>query len=91
MLEHGRIEEVEKNLRGELERTQAAYKTARSEFRSITRDVPSGIPHPDGTLRIEQSAQAYRLASEAYVSALKRFSAFAVNRIIPDDLKRLER
>ena len=87
MLEPGCIEEIEKNLRGELERTQAAYKTARSEFRSVMADVPSGIPHPDGVMRIEQSGQAFRFASDAYTSALKRFMDFATNRIVPNDLK----
>lgn len=89
MLEPRRIEEVENILRSELERTQAVYRMVRSEFRSIVADVPSGIPHPDGAVRIEQSSQACRFASEAYVSALKRFTAFAINRIIPDDLKSL--
>ena len=86
MLEPGRIEEIEKILRSELERTQVAYKIARSAFRSVVGDVPSGIPHPDGGLRIGQSGQTYRLASDAYISALKRFTDYATKRIVPDDL-----
>jgi hypothetical protein len=50
------------------------------------RDIPSGIPHPDGTERIRQARREVALSQENYLRANKRLRDFLVNGIVPDDL-----
>ena len=80
------VDRIERLLHAELERTQTAYQTELKKFSSITQDIPSGIPHPDGLMRIEQAGNSYHRALADYMRALKRFNDFVVKRIVPDDL-----
>ena len=51
-------------------------------------DVPSGIPHPDGTDRIHQASREYKDSREAASAAMKRLSDFMIRGIIPPELQR---
>jgi hypothetical protein len=55
-------------------------------FAEIMRDVPSGLPHPDGSFRIEQASMKKRLAMEAYRLALRRFNKFILDGTVPKEL-----
>ena len=49
---------------------------ASAQFDLMVKEVPSGIPQPDGTLRIHKAGQASRAALQHYMRALKRLAAF---------------
>jgi len=80
-------EEIEEILRAELERARSRCKGARAEFTRVCNDIPSGIPHPDGTQRILNASREQTAAQEAFAAALKRFNAFILRGEIPDDLE----
>src|SRR5687767_4626408 len=65
------------------ERKDAAAKV----FDETMGDVPSGLPHPDGTQRIVSASSEFRHALAEYSAACKKLSAFAVHGIIPEDLR----
>ena len=80
-------ERIERILRSELDRTHRLYKAEAAHFRSVTQDIPSRIPHPDGVTRIRQDCDKHNHALDAYTAALRRFNDYAINRIVPDDLE----
>jgi hypothetical protein len=80
-------ERIENILRAEVERARGLYEQERARFQGVTREVPSGIPYPDSVTRIRTAADDHNLALDAYKTALKRFNDYAINRIIPNDLK----
>jgi len=45
-------ERIERILHSELDRTHRLYKAEAANFRSVLRDIPSGIPHPNSDVRI---------------------------------------
>ena len=47
-------------------------------------DIPSGLPHPDGTARIRNTGVSYNFAVHAYSEALKEFNNFISDGIVPD-------
>jgi hypothetical protein len=71
----------------DLERATARFREESRRFRGVMADVPSGLPHPDGSLRVEQTSASYRKAVVELEFALKRHHAFFVRRVVPDDLQ----
>jgi CheY-like chemotaxis protein len=49
------------------------WRRAVRELNNIVADVPSGIPHPDGMLRIERAGQKRKAAYEKYQAAFRRY------------------
>jgi hypothetical protein len=82
-----RYEEIEDHLHGEVKRTQSEYQLVRAEFTLVIADIPSGLPQPDGTQRIHNTARDLRASREAFQTALDRFNNFILRGKIPDDLK----
>jgi hypothetical protein len=80
-------EEVEKILRQDVECKKAAYQTARLNLDSISRDIPSGLPSPDGTDRIKNAGKDYRCNMHEYDAALHDFNSFLCWGIIPEHLR----
>jgi hypothetical protein len=73
---HSDDREVLQFLREQLDAARIEYSTASAEFDLIAKDLPSGIPQPDGTLRIHKAGQASRAALQHYMRALKRYIDF---------------
>jgi CheY-like chemotaxis protein len=73
---------------------QRLWQEAATEFKQIISDVPSGIPHPDGALRIERVALKRRTSHERYMEAFQQYRrtlhACGVVGGIGDDLGRDE-
>jgi hypothetical protein len=46
------------------------------QFNEIVSDIPSGIPHPDGTERIERARRELQIARERYREARERTKRF---------------
>ena len=78
--------DIEERLKGELDRARAEYQATSTEFDSLIKDIPSGIPSPDGELRIRQTGAASRTALQKYSRALKRFSEYTLSGMVPKDL-----
>ena len=73
-------------LRTEVERTHGEYIRAKDEFWKIAVDAPSGLPHPDGTQRVQIAARAQTAAMMSYTKAIRQFNEFALDGTIPDEL-----
>jgi hypothetical protein len=81
--EHLKIEE---RLKEDLDKARSEYQAACVEFHSLVKDIPSGIPQPDGELRLRRSGEVSRAALQNYSLALKRFSQYTLSGIVPKDL-----
>jgi len=68
------------------EATERAY-AASEAFSAIMADVPSGLPHPDGTQRIHDASRALSEARKEVMKAHVRLQGFLSQGIIPEDLK----
>ncbi len=77
---------IEELLKGQLDRARAEYDTAHKKFDLLIKDIPSGIPQPDGNLRIRQAGEASRSTLQNYKHALKRFSEYTMSGTVPKDL-----
>ncbi len=80
-------QEIEEILESELNSATQRYNLARTEFTSIISDVPSGLPQPDGTLRIQNAARAQTAARESLMTSLRRFTDFNTKGIVPPELQ----
>jgi hypothetical protein len=81
------LPETEEILRADLDRATQQHEAAKLEFWRVCADIPSALPHPDGTQRIQNAARAKAATMEAVVLALRRFNAFLVHGLVPDDLR----
>jgi hypothetical protein len=75
-------------LRMQLEEAQEKHRQAKDAFNLIVYNLPTGLPHPDGKLTIEQAGQKERATLIAYMAALQRFSDFILTGKVPADLRR---
>jgi hypothetical protein len=78
--------EIETILRDEVGRARRAYQQAHLDFNSVTADIPSGLPAPDGTERIRNAGHAYRSTMNVYSDALREFNNFITDGVIPERL-----
>jgi len=51
-------------------------------------DIPSRIPHPDGTDRIRLASREYSDSREEATAAMKRLSDYVIRGIIAPELER---
>jgi hypothetical protein len=82
--EHERIGKI---LRDDFDAALKRQKTASETFVKIVRDVPSGLPHPDGVQRIKNVSDALAAAHDEMIEAMTRLRDFENRGIIPGDLK----
>jgi hypothetical protein len=61
---------------------------ASDAFEAIVADVPSGLPHPDGTQRIHKASRTLSAARQEMMMAHERLHDFLTRGIIPEDLKK---
>lgn len=80
-------EEIERVLREELERARRAHDQAKETFSDIVADVPSGLPPPDGGMRIDKAGRAECSTLEAFAQAIREFNEFVLHGTIPERLK----
>lgn len=77
-------------LQKELIRAQEEHLASIGRFNEIMRQIPSGDPHPDASLRVQKAGEESRAALRHYMRALDRSTDFLVRGIVPDDLKRTD-
>jgi hypothetical protein len=66
-------------LKADLDSAWRENVAARATFDAIMKETPTGLPHPDGSVRIRQAGAAMNLALQGYIKALRRFTDFATN------------
>ena len=74
-------------LRDEFEAAKRRMNAASSKFNEVVRDIPSGLPHPDGTQRIHNAGRELVDAREKLAAAIARLNDFVSREIVPDDLR----
>ena len=74
-------------LQYDLKRATERSKAATAAFEAITSDIPSGIPHPDGMLRIHGASREATVARMEMLRAHHRLNDFLNVGIVPEDLK----
>jgi hypothetical protein len=65
----------------------AQKNEASDAFDIVIGQFPSGLPHPDGSQRIENSSSRLSIARKKMMEAHNRLSDFLNRGIVPDDLK----
>ena len=58
---------------------------AHAEFIAAVDNIPSGLPHPDGTQRIQNASSKLRAARDDMKSAHSRLDTFMTAGIVPED------
>jgi hypothetical protein len=80
------LEKVRDQLQQELKDASERAATASAAFLAVTSQVPSGLPHPDGTQRIRNISHELAFARTELMRAHSRLDAFLVSGIAPEDL-----
>ena len=65
----------------------ARANAASEEFSGVMGDIPSALPHPDGTQRIHNASRELSAARKEVMQAHTRLTDFLSRGIIPEDLK----
>ena len=61
---------------------------ANAAFHALMRDIPSNVPHPDGSQRLHNASRELTVARQAMMETSLRLNDFLNYGIIPEDLKR---
>ena len=74
-------------------RREVAVATERAEaanaaFHALMRDIPSSLPHPDGSQRLHNASRELTIARQAMMETTLRLNDFLNHGTIPEDLKR---
>lgn len=80
------LEDVRRKLQEDLKDATERAAAASAAFLVVTSQVPSGLPHPDGTQRIRNISHELAFARTALMRAHSRLDEFLVNGIPPEDL-----
>jgi hypothetical protein len=80
-------EAVRSILQQELTWATERASIASAEFLAVTREVPSGLPQPDGVQRIRNVSHKLAFARVQLTKAHGRLEAFLISGTTPDDLK----
>ena len=80
------LEKVHELLQQELKAATERAASASAAFLDVTSQVPSGLPHPDGTQRIRNISHELAFARSELMRAHSRMDEFLVRGIAPEDL-----
>jgi len=56
-------------------------------FDEVSRDIPSGLPHPDGSQRIANASRDFTHALKEVNRAVQRIADFQIRGIVPEELR----
>mgnify|MGYP003701391399 CR=1 FL=1 len=87
MSDYSKRANVGTRLKEKVDQAHAEYLAASARFDALVKETPSGLPHPDGAMRIQQAGLASRTALQRYMWAMKRFAEYSVSGTVPDDLE----
>jgi hypothetical protein len=83
-MDHKRVHDV---LKDEFEAAKRRMNIASLKFNEVVRDIPSGLPHPDGTQRIHNVGRELADAREKLAAAIIRLNDFVSHEVVPEDLR----
>ena len=83
-MDHKRVHEI---LKDEFETAKRQMNFASQRFNEVVRDIPSGLPQPDGNLRIQNAARALAAARSDVMQAHSRLNEFVARRVVPGDFE----
>jgi hypothetical protein len=86
-VDHERIHDA---LRDEFESAKRRMNVASIKFNEVVRDIPSGLPHPDGTQRIHNVGRELADAREKLAAAITLLNDFVSHKVVPEDFRDLE-
>jgi hypothetical protein len=75
-------------LQQDLEAATERSKAATAAFDAVTREIPSGVPQPDGTQRIHNASRKATITRMDMLRAHHRLNDFINAGVVPEDLKR---
>ena len=78
---------IHRELRKDLAEATAEAAEATEAFLRVTREIPSGIPHQDGTQRIHNVSRQLSLARARMTIAHRRLAEYLITGIEPEDLE----
>jgi hypothetical protein len=78
--------DIEVILYDEMERRKRALAKIRKEFDEAVTDATSGLPHPDGSLRISNARKLESAARSSYLVAMRELNRFILDGEIPERL-----
>jgi hypothetical protein len=81
-------QEIRQLLQDDFDAAQQRRIKASKRFAEVMGDIPSRIPHPDGTDRIRLASREYSDSREEATAAMKRLSDYLIRGIIPPELER---
>jgi len=84
-------DQIRQLLQDDFDAAQERRISASKRFTEILNDIPSGIPHPDGTDRIRLASGEYKTSLNAATAAMKRLSDFIRCHPLIQRKRRLER
>jgi hypothetical protein len=84
----GTEKQIRAALKDELAAATEQAVQASEAFLKVTAEIPSGLPHPDGTQRIHNASHEMSQARERMLLAHKRLNDYVERGIGPEGLKR---
>ena len=85
-MDHKRVHEI---LKDEFETAKRQMNLASQRFNEVVRDIPSGLPPPDGTQRINNVGRELADTREKLAAAFARLNDFVSREVVPEDLRDL--
>ena len=79
--------EIRAALQREILVSTARAHAASETLGAIMGDIPSGLPHPDGSQRIQNAAHALAAARNEVMRAHSRLNEFLARDVIPGDFE----
>jgi hypothetical protein len=80
-------QEIRAALQREILASTARAHAASEKLGAIMSDIPSGLPHPDGSQRIQNAAHALAAARNEVMQAHSRLNEFLARGVVPGDLE----
>jgi hypothetical protein len=81
-------QDVHRTLAAGVSEATARVNAANEALAAIIDSVPSGIPYPDGSQRIQNASHDLSAARQALTEAQRRLNDFVNRGIVPDETKR---
>lgn len=70
----------------QLAEAAARVKEAESAFHAVISEIPSAVPHPDGSQRIQNASREVSDARCQAMKAQNRLNNYLSHGVVPDDL-----
>jgi hypothetical protein len=82
--------EIEQLLFSNLEIARERYNLTRQVFNEVIRDIPSGLPHSDGALRVRVAGRQNNENLTAYSKAITEFSEYLTSGTVPERYRKAD-